>query len=175
MTVLVMIKHKDSYHLLADGRCTAGDEVISDNIIKVHSVGQNTIFALCGNASDIISMKRALKAHKNPMKLIKFIRKELNKDFNNCEALVASHEYGVYTISIYRRGTDLDIDVIEWGDKDLPQTSGSGRKIVKTLLSQYDNPTPEQVKQSIQTAYKTCNSIGGAITHLSLKVKSKKK
>lgn len=176
MTILALIKHKDSYHILADGRCTAGDQVVTDNINKTHTVGKDVIFALCGNASDIINMKRALKAHRNPVKLIKYIHKNMSKDFTNCEALVATKEYGVYTVSIHKvKGHDLDVDVIEWGDHDLPQTSGSGRRVVQALLAQYDNPTPEQVKQSMQTAFKTCNSIGGNISHVSLSTKSEPK
>lgn len=162
--------------MTGDGR-TSQDwlGIASDNSIKVHE-GKNCIFGTCGKAAAKIIVQNLLKKTQDPFKLIKLLHHKDFKDIlQDSHTLVATQRYGCYSLnvrpssnSMFSSGSAIK-DVVLWDDDCLPQIIGSGFLNVRTLLSQYDKVTPELVKESIRTAYKTNHTIGGLITEVKLK------
>lgn len=169
MTVIVLSKHGKYYHLHCDGRAVRGDSVSSDKCAKLYEI-RGAIFGLCGYLSDVVPITDLLEKDLEPIKVLRKLRSDKYKDlFHGSEILVASKKYGPYMVHAGVEGTS---SVCTWKDHDLPLLSGSGRIAVGALLAQHEPSelTPDLIKSHILTAYKVCNSIGGEIKTLKLKI-----
>lgn len=182
MTVIVLIKDKNGYHLLGDGR-TSQDwmGINTDNSRKVHE-GKDCIYGTCGDASAKLIMKDILSKTCNPIQVLRKLHSKDYKDIlQNSQTLVATKKHGCYTLTIqdgnpFKSGHEVGI--CTWDDDALPQMVGSGFLSVRTLLATQENITPQVVEWAISTSYEVNHTIGGKITHVSLllpKVKKGKK
>jgi hypothetical protein len=173
MTVIVLSKHENHYYMHADGR-TSQDwmGIASDNSVKVHT-GKDCIYGTCGRAAAKVIVKALLSRTRDPLKMAKLLHHKDFKDIlQESSTLVATKKHGCYSINI--RGASLfspkaDHSIITWDLDTLPQILGSGFLNVRTLLAQYDKPTPEQVRKAIEDSYKVNHTIGGLISEVKLK------
>lgn len=71
MTVIVLTKEKNTYHIHGDGR-TSQDwmGIASNNSKKVHE-GKDCIFGICGKASAKLIMKDILNKTSAPMQVLR--------------------------------------------------------------------------------------------------------
>lgn len=179
MTVIVLSKHKDSYYLHSDSRCTQGAYgIMSDSYTKVYEQ-KDCIFSVCGEASCVLVMKALLAKTRDPLKLLRLLHhKEFKDILSSCSVLIATTRNGCYILDIDKKGlfdSEAKHSVVTLTDKDLPQMDGSGFVNVRSKLSEYDIVTPDVVKRCIEAAYKDNHTIGGAVQEVKLSVGKRKK
>lgn len=174
MTVIVLSKDSNNYYITGDGRSCAGDEVISDNCIKVHK-GKDYIVGFCGLSGDEVPILEAINRVQDPFKLLQLLKTDEFKDlFTNFGVLVATKKYGCYEVYKELASGDKDTPccVVRVNTNELPYLIGSGSSTVRAFLKA-DGITfgSDAIELEIIRAAELCNSIGGMCTTVSLKVK----
>lgn len=185
MTAILLHKLKDGYHVVADGRTLAGDELISDSSIKVFRTTRNTaIYGICGSLSDYVTIKNIVNKHAlDPI--------ALRDHFNKPEVLFHLDCFGVLLVNSRQQIIEIDkrnaghqrigdeaiptkecpVRVLVHNDEDLPLCVGSGSTYVLTLLRASRRiRTSNDLYRVFFNAYKSNVSIGGRIREEVLEV-----
>lgn len=179
MTVIVLTKEKNTYHIHSDGRTSQDWMGISTNNSKKVHDGKDCIFGVCGSAAAKLIIKDVLSKVNNPIQVLRKLHSKDYKDLlQDSQTLVATKKHGCYTLSISTKSlfsTSPNISIVTWDDDALPQIVGSGFLSVRTLLSTQEKITPKIVEWAITQAYEVNHTIGGKISHLSLELPKERK